>query len=202
MQNHGGYAQDTWSNGFEPEIQLSFNKEYPKAKAYLTLARESDRAFEWLIRQFEDSSERTMIVMFGDHQPQLSTDFYDELYGKESDDRTQEEKNHMYITPYIIWTNYDSDFEEVPITSANYLGSQMLHYAGLELTDYNKFLLQQQSKVPAIGMCGVRMADGSFVPYDELKSNVLMDYKVLQYLRVQDRNESLYNIFRLNTKTE
>ena len=200
MQNHGGY--DVNNGTLEKTIEIENIEEASLAENYLSLVKESDSAFEYLTNYFSTVEEPTMIVMFGDHQPQLSTDFYDELYGKESDDRTQEEKNHMYITPYIIWTNYDSDFEEIPITSANYLGSQMLHYAGLELTDYNKFLLQQQSKVPAIGMCGVRMADGSFVPYDELKSNVLMDYKVLQYLRVQDRNESLYNIFRLNTKTE
>ena len=73
----------------------------------------------------------------------------------------------------------------------------MLRCAGLELTDYNKFLLNEQQKVPAIGMCGVSMPDGTFVPYDDLKGNLLTDYKVLQYLRVQDRDEQYYGIFRI-----
>ena len=195
MQNHGGY--DVNNGALDRTITIENMEDAVLAENYLSLVAKSDEAFEYLTDYFSSVDDPTMIVMFGDHQPQLSTEFYDELYGKEKDDRTNEEKNHMYITPYIIWTNYDSDFDEIPVTSANYLGSYMLRCAGLELTDYNKFLLNEQQKVPAIGMCGVSMPDGTFVPYDDLKGNLLTDYKVLQYLRVQDRDEQYYGIFRI-----
>ena len=196
MQNHGGY--DINNGVVEKTIEIQNMEETSLADNYLSLIKESDSAFEYLTSYFSTQEDPTMIVMFGDHQPQLSTEFYEELLELGNNTKTLEDSNNMYITPYIIWTNYDSDFEQMPVISANYLGSYVLQCAGLELTDYNKFLLQQQKTVPAIGMDGVRMADGTFVEYQNLDSNVLMDYRVLQYLRVQSRDEKFYSIFRLN----
>ena len=193
MQNHGGY--DVNNGVVEHTITIKNIEEKNLAETYLSLIKESDSAFQYLTDYFSTVEEPTMIVMFGDHQPQLSNEFYDELFG--NDTRGAEEGLRMYITPYIIWTNYDSDFEELPYISANYLGSYVMQCAGLELTPYNKFLLQTRKEVPAIGMSGLRMADGSFISYGKLGGEFLEDYKVLQYLRVQDRNESLYDLFRL-----
>ena len=41
------------------------------AEQYLTLVRETDQAFEKLIRYFEKQEEPVLIVMFGDHQPSV-----------------------------------------------------------------------------------------------------------------------------------
>ena len=197
MQNHGGYAQDTWSNGFEPEIQLSFNKEYPKAKAYLTLARESDRAFEWLIRQFEDSSERTMIVMFGDHLPKLETGYYRKVFGGVISKLTAEETMERYQTPYVIWTNYERESGQMDI-SANYLGSLILKEAGLPGSAYNRLGLEIMQTLPVIGPGYVYDAQGNFYSMEELPEeyrSVLEDYRYFQYNLVFDRKHLIPEAF-------
>jgi len=199
MQNHGGY--DVNNGAIEKTIEISNIEDRAIAENYLSLINESDHAFEYLTDHFSKSKDPTMIVMFGDHLPRLSDSFFTSLYGKEKAENTPEENNLMYTTPYLIWTNYDSDFEEPKEISANYLGSYMLQCAGLKLTEYNKFLLQMRKKVPAIGMYGIRKADGSFIGYQKLDNELLRDYKILQYMRVQDRNREEYDdIFRLEKR--
>ena len=125
----------------------------------------------------------------------------------------EEVKDNDYICPHCgnyfrvhAWRRVeqiaDPDFEEPEEISANYLGSFVLQCAGLEMTDYNRFLLQMRKKVPAIGMCGIRNADGSFIAYKDLDSSVFRDYKMLQYLRVQDRDPKLTSIFDVSNETE
>ena len=38
-----------------------------------------------------------------------------------------------YMTPYVMWANYDVDLSSMPeLTSANYLAGQMLSALGLD----------------------------------------------------------------------
>ena len=195
MQNHGGY--DITENMPDETVKITnLEGDYPFVENYLELIKQSDSAFEYLISYFSTVEEPTMIVLFGDHLPQLSSEFFDEVYGKM--ERTAEERNLQDETFYVIWTNYDSDFEEKEEISANYLGSYMLNCAGLEMTDYNRFLLSQMKEVPAVGLQGYRMADGRFIEYGSKEDTELKDYEILQYFRVYDRREKYYDIFRLN----
>lgn len=57
---------------------------YPKADQYLSLVKRSDDAFAYLLDYFSHSDEPTMIVMFGDHQPSVEDEFFDEVYGTPS----------------------------------------------------------------------------------------------------------------------
>ena len=189
MQNHGGYDVD---NGvIENSIEI-LNFDSAVGETYLSLINESDQAFASLLSYFTDVKEPTMIVMFGDHQPALSTDFYANLYGKDLDERSSEELSKQYITPYIIWTNYDSDFTQAEDISANYLASYILECAGLQMSEYNHFLLQLREEIPVIGMYGI-YKDMQYYSYREINKEILEDYEILQYLRIKDRNSSLYN---------
>ena len=42
------------------------------AEQYLTLANETDQAFQMLVDYFSQQEEPTIILMFGDHQPRWS----------------------------------------------------------------------------------------------------------------------------------
>lgn len=197
MQNHGGY--DDKNGTLEKTIDIKGIENDSLAEVYLSLIKESDSAFEYLTSYFSKVDEPTMIVMFGDHFPQLSDEFYEELYGgKKKSELSPEAYNLMFNTQYIIWTNYESDFEEPEEISANYLGSFVLRCAGLQLTDYDKFLLNEREKMPAIGMKGVRFSDGRFVSYDTINWDELKDYRMIEYLRIKDRNESYYDFFQIN----
>lgn len=195
MQNHGGFDLN---NGVIDTTVTIEDFESSVGETYLSLIYESDRAFEYLLSYFSEVEEPTMIVLFGDHLPSLPNSFYEDVYGKKLEDLTDEEASRQYMTPYIIWTNYDSDFEKISDISANYLGSYVLECAELEMPEYNAFLLNQRAYIPVVGKMGVYDENGQFVAYKDMSKGTLNDYKILQYIRVKDRNSKYYNIFRMD----
>ena len=64
------------------DISLNYENRYPTAEMYQSLVKESDTAFAKLLKYFEKVEEPTMIVMFGDHWPNLDLGFFNELFGK------------------------------------------------------------------------------------------------------------------------
>ena len=84
MQNHGGY-EGTYDN-FEQEVWLTgqYEGKYPKTDQYLSLMKRSDQAFQYLVEYFSLTDQPTMIVMFGDHQPSVEDEFYDDIAGMPS----------------------------------------------------------------------------------------------------------------------
>ena len=96
---------------------------YSDANQYLSLLHESDKALEYLISYFQSVDDPVEIVFFGDHQPSLNTNFYKGLNGKGLSGLTEDELENLYTVPFFIWTNYETETEEVPITSLNYLST-------------------------------------------------------------------------------
>lgn len=66
-QNHSGY--ETWVD--VPADESAMQIPTTDAQIYLSLVKKSDEAVEELIKQYEQSDEKTMIIFFGDHQPGL-----------------------------------------------------------------------------------------------------------------------------------
>lgn len=195
MQNHGGY--DVNNGTVDTSVTIE-NFDSDVGETYLSLVNESDKAFEYLLSYFSEVDEPTMIVMFGDHLPSLPNSFYEMLYDKDLDSRNDLEESLLYITPYIIWTNYDSDFEQVPDTSVNYLGRMVLQYAGLEMSQYDKFLLEQREEIPVVGKFGIYDRNGQYTVYEDVAAKTLENYQILQYMRMEDRDSDLYSIFSID----
>ncbi len=130
-----------------------------------------------------------MIVLFGDHQARIESEFFSELFGTDIGSMTMEEVQQRYITPYVIWTNYKRESRKIDMSS-NYFGSYMLREAGLELSLYNRFLLMLQETMPIIGKNAVYTSEGKWYLPEKLPESYLekMDiYKRLQYNIVFDR---------------
>ena len=153
---------------------------------------EADResAMEELIRYYSDCEESTMIVFFGDHQPPLGNDFYEELYEKELDDRTAEEVMQQYAAPFFIWANYDLPEAEDIVISSNYLGVLAAHLAGCELTEYQTMLLELMEALPVCTTAGFLTADGQlYAQAEELPENILElyeNYRLMAYNHLFD----------------
>jgi len=152
IQNHSSYYEQVErvikieKVGNRPVSEIPYIKD---AETYINLMKITDDAFRELITYFEGVDEPTIICMFGDHQPVLSDYFYEAMFADSS--LTEEEQLELkYITPYVIWTNYDSDFTEYGDMSVSFLGAALMECAGLELPDYYKFLLQLQAEYPLI----------------------------------------------------
>ena len=187
MQNHGGYMTDF--DNFEQEVYLTGDLagKYPEAEQYLSLVKKTDEAFEGLINYFKDYDEPTMIVMFGDHQPSVENDFYDDISGMSSYDVPTKDRLMWYQTPFVIWTNYEQSSENMGKLSCLYLSSYVLKAAGLELTPYNKYLLKLSEDVPIIHPLGCYDRENNFYTWTEAISPLcpygvsILNYEYLAY---------------------
>ena len=189
MQNHSGYAQG-WNN-LPRAIQLPplLKAADTSAEQFLDLMRESDKALESLIDYYSRCEEPTLVVFFGDHQPPLSNDFYEELYGKKLSERTTEELLRQYAVPFFLWANYDIEERRDVVVSPNFLGVLTAQMAGLPLTGYMEFLAELYEVMPAITPVGFVTADGSFLTRSELSEEQrdwLWRYEVLNYCGMVD----------------
>ena len=189
MQNHSSYAQG-WNN-LEKTVTVSdeLRQADYSSEQYLSLALESDQALEQLVAHYEQSSEPTMIVFFGDHQPPLKNAFYEVLYGKPLSERTTEEVMQQYQVPFFIWTNYDIEEQEGLVISPNYLGVLTAQMAGMPLTGFMNFLSQLYEEMPAITPVGIVTADGEYLEREELNEEQqqwLEIYETLNYCGMVD----------------
>lgn len=203
MQNHGGYTEER-NAGYEPDVKLDYKGEYPLAETYLSLASESDKAFKNLIEYFEKADEPTMIVMFGDHWPQLESGFYSKVLGKDVSTLDMTEIQKKYQTPYVIWTNYDSETLSEDISS-NYLGSYVLKLAGVEIPAYNQMILDIKEELPVIGMGAYCDKDGNWYSENDLPEKyqkLLSEYQIMQYSDQFEKTDIRENLFRIQTDSE
>ena len=198
MQNHSAYTM-AW-DGLERAVWLTGEMEgrFSTVNQYLSLIYESDRALEYLISYFEQVEEPTMILMFGDHQPQVATNFYTDVLGEEPDMATAQKKQ---MVPFVLWANYDIPEAEGVELSLNYLSTLLMDTANLPLTGYQQFLQQVQEQVPVINAVGLRDADGVWYslddPMPEELAAALEEYQILQYNNVVDRRDRVEDFFTL-----
>lgn len=198
VQNHGGYVGN---RGFvDTDIQVTNSMlSSDEVEQYVTLAKKSDEAFEELIKYFEKVDEPTIIVMFGDHQPPLSTDFYSNIFGKKIDNFTAKDTATWYSTPYVIWANYDIEEKQNEDMSANYLSSYLLNLIGADMTGYNKYLLDLQKKIPVLTGLFYQGDDGEFRNIDEKSkyTKYINEYSKVQYNGLFDKKHRLEDFFFL-----
>lgn len=196
MQNHGGFSKDYGNLEKEIEITDPTLKD-DEAEQYLSLIKKSDDAFKMLVSYFKKQEEPTLIIMWGDHEPSVHDEFYQKLYGKDMSELSVEELQKKYQVPFVIWANYDIEEKEIEAMSANYLGSYILQTAGLQMTPYQRYLLDLSKKLPVINSVGYIGDDGIYYEQgDESEySDYISNYKILQYNNVIDYKNRYENFF-------
>ena len=94
-----------------------------------------------------------------------------------------------YTVPYLMWANYDVDWETQDMISLNYLSAVLKQNAGLPADKWDAFRLEAMQTYPAVNSYGALSADGSFIPLKEaLQSDVMKKYHDLEYYRIFDEN--------------
>ncbi|MDO5127489.1 MAG: LTA synthase family protein [Eubacteriales bacterium] len=178
IQNHGDYSSENFENSVVCE-----DADSDELNQYLTLMRESDRALEQLISYYEDK-EPTMIVMFGDHMPRFWDSGMKDYTKPYTQSNQMSEKEKIYMTPYFIWKNYGNEAGRYEDTSLNFLGTELLEEAGLDMPVYNRFLAELHEVLPAMNLMGCRDKDGEYQAYDDVSDSIeeqLETYKCLMY---------------------
>ena len=198
MQNHGSYTDENFEN-----TVVATGGEYPKLNQYLSVLKITDSSFKYLINYFENEEEPTLIVMFGDHQPYVEDEFYNNLLAQSYGDiNSREAIEKKYITPYIIWANYDIDEEKyanLKDISVNYLSSVILDVAGLKKSPYLEFLYELKNKLPIITGNGYVDINGIYHDFSEKNeySEDLENYSSIQYNNMFDNNNRLSSLFEI-----
>lgn len=186
MQNHGGYT-DLYDN-FTPEIQVE-GVNSTAVSQYLSLIRLSDASLEKLIQYFSGVDEKTIVVFFGDHQPNDTVAA--PILAKNGisvKNMDAEQLKLRYQVPYVIWANYNIGEETGKDTSANYLAADVLRYAGVAPDAYLDYLSGLKEQYPIISAMRVVTADGEDTDATAQKEG-LADYQKLQYYQLFDHKE-------------
>lgn len=202
MQNHSGYDR-SWTN-LQAAATLTGSyqgKSYNSTtNQYLALASATDSALQELIEHYSAVEEPTVILFFGDHQPPLSNNLYKDIYGKDLDDRTDEELLAQYVTPFFIWANFDIEEEDDVLIGASFLGNLASQTAGYPQTGWMKFLSHVNETFSSITRIGYTMTDGRILGDDmedslsEEERELLRQYEMLQYYNLfgDSKEESFF----------
>jgi len=189
MQNHGGYTGDF--ENFKPDITAEGIDSQPLSN-YLSLVSLTDRAVEDLLTYFAQRPEPTVIVFFGDHQPNdsVASPIY-KANGKSVQSLTDEETDDRYLVPFFIWSNYDLPGEcaisKGACVSANYLAGIMLQAAGMPQSGYRRYLNELSLEYPVVSARVVRGADGMRHETETAsRDERLATYERLQYYEMFD----------------
>ena len=186
MQNHGGYT-DKYTN-FTPDITVEGLSNLA-VEQYMSLLKVSDAEFERLVTYFSGVEEDTVIVFFGDHQPNDAVAGpLVKLNGKNVKTFTNEELLTRYEVPYVIWANYDIEESTDVDTSLNYLGVTALEVAGLETFAYQNFLQELEKTYPVISSMQVQKASGE-ISHADVEEEGLHLYQSIQYYYMFDYEE-------------
>ncbi len=197
MQNHSAYSGD-W-DGLEKSVWLTgaLENRFSTVNQYLSLVYESDKAMEYLVDYFSNVDEPTVLLCFGDHQPQVATNFYTTVLGEDPDVATAERKQ---MVPFFLWANYDIPEAEGVETSINYLSTLLADTAGLDLTGYQKLLKETQQTLPVINTVGMRDAQGNwYETAEELPEDAaaaLQTYQIASYNYIFDKRNRIDAFFR------
>ncbi len=206
MQNHGSYDKEY--DNFIPNVTVNGIEEYKRISSYLSLIRKTDEYFGALVEYFRDYDEKTVIVMFGDHQP--NDNVVSTLMGNAGVDNSAAalDGHNRYITPYVIWANYDMDEDAVMSLmntediSINYLSTLLCTAAGLPLTGYQQFLQALQPQYPVITAKTILDGTGDTVytvdDLDELQTgedHPLSQYQAYAYNHIFDEKNRVVGFF-------
>ncbi len=184
MQNHSGYFDDF--DNFAVDVHAE-DCDSRILDRYLSLMKQSDDALYEFIDYLSDYEEDTVIVFFGDHQPNdVVVDPVLKLYGRSSS-TLGEEEYLRYQVPFIIWANYDIEEKTGIDTSVNYLAAHVMETAGLPLSGFQAAMQDVEKELPIISTKRLVGADGSpLSDKEEADNESLKAFRYLEYYRAFD----------------
>lgn len=188
MQNHSGYGDGYDYDNFTVDVEMQeLTSKY--LNTYLSLMKVSDEAFENLVSYFEKQDEKTIIVMFGDHQPNdyVVNAIY-KANGLNFNNMSLEEQQNRYIVPFVLWANYDIEEKQDITISANYISSLVMETANLPMTTYQAYLSNLRKEIPVITANMYIDKDGTFHTLDEKNAyrSLIDTYEKIQYYSLFD----------------
>ncbi|NEN85808.1 LTA synthase family protein [Paenibacillus elgii] len=156
MQNHGPYDDHRYGNDNPVKVQGSLDDTARDTlETYVHGARDADRSLQLLIDHFQNSSEPTIVVFYGDHLPMLGYDYdvYVQsgfIHTAKSDQWSLEELKKMHSVPFVMWSNFDMPKEQVPVLSNSFLSAYVLDRLQMEKPAALAYNAELSKKIPGL----------------------------------------------------
>ncbi|MBR3920438.1 MAG: LTA synthase family protein, partial [Oscillospiraceae bacterium] len=182
MQNHAPYTYE----GDNFETTVSSGTGYDAIDQYLSLVKISDDEVKKLIEYFSEVEEDTVIVFFGDHKPAINSEI--KLHNETIEYVPENSEFSDFLTPFFIWTNYESETEDAGFVSLNYLSLLTKKKAGVELTQFDMFRDEMYQKYPVFSSNIIIDSEGNLCDSTEvLDDEIVSEYEKLQYYYLFDK---------------
>ena len=194
MQNHTGYDTGNIPLDRLTDYTLEGESDYNNAtfNEYVSCIQASDEDLAYLISELRQLDEPTVLVFFGDHQPNIVTNWLnDDLYPDE-DSNSLEHQLRTFRTQYFIWANYDvagnSQTSEERETSINYLNAYLMELIGAPLSDHQKASLEEALEMPSVTLMGYCDTEGNWTETNSddgsssASSDAYYELSLIQYL--------------------
>lgn len=126
---------DTYEERIEVQIKKDISQGMEKeVREYVNGIWETVDALDQLLQYFEQCDEEVVIVFFGDHAPSFAQDLYE-----------GEDPDCIYKTPYLIWSNFETDEIDFRDFNASYLSAvlmELLHMPSSNRYYVNRYFLE------------------------------------------------------------
>lgn len=154
MQNHGPFDDNRYKGHVE-DIKVSAKVSSESLRILQTYTQgvyDADKAFGKLTDYCSRLSKPTIVLFFGDHLPLLGKNY--RVY-KETGFISENSVNHensikLTSVPFILWSNYKTESQDLGLLNTSFMGPYLLDYAGLEMPNYFKFLQSFSEQLPVI----------------------------------------------------
>ena len=174
MQNHLPYTRKNYENY---DIDVIANdlteEEYIKLKNYVQGVYDIDQMYIKLVNYLKNIEEPTILMMFGDHLPSLNSI------------HTKSDYNAIdyYTVPYIIWSNYDINYEAISeTTSPSNISIDIMKLANINIPWYLTKFDKMYDNYPAINNKYAITKKNEVLEYNDIiKLDIMNDCEVLQY---------------------
>ncbi len=194
MQNHGGYDKGTVPPQDQVSVTLPDGSTISGLDEFASCIKRSDEDLVAFVDKLDAMERPVVLCFFGDHQPGFSNELFEATHdGQSADDIGLEAVQERYVVPYLIWANkaareagvgsaLEADKPAQGMTSLNYLGARLALATGLPLEPRQRFLLDEETRVPATNMNGFMTPNGNWHYHsDDVERDVRDDAAIVQY---------------------
>lgn len=181
IQNHMPYDQKTYE---DTEITVTGLREESLSplRIYTEGIRRSDQAFQLLVNELEKIDEPTIVVFWGDHLPILGSDYGIYKEAGYYDETLKEGDIKFYQTPLLIYSNFDTEKENLKTISPIYFAPMVYEMSGLEKPPFYHLLDQLRDEIPAMkGLTKLNPDMELITKLTKKQKQLLEDYKLIEY---------------------
>lgn len=181
-QNHGPYSYALMDERIEVTGSAMTEKEAHVASNFAYSLKVGTDELLRLLEYFDNQERPVMVVVWGDHAPNLS------FFGIEQPE-SPAALSEYYETPLLIWNNYGLEVTGLPENVAAYrLGAYVLRLLGIESDAYFNYLSSDSAENLYACMEGMVEKDGEAVMDEALYERAKQEMLVLHYDRLMGEN--------------